>query len=56
MDKKIRKRIEVLKEKLTNRQRRLAGTRHQPDDDDDLEEMEREIEAIKAELRQLSGQ
>jgi len=55
MDKKAKKRIKVLNDKLQNRQQQLAGAKQQPDEPDELERVQREIEAIKEELHQLKG-
>jgi hypothetical protein len=55
MDKKTRKRIQVLKDKLQNRRKRLSAAKQQPDDPNEPEQVQREIAAIEAELRQLQG-
>lgn len=55
MDKKTRKRIQVLQEKLQNRRKRLAAAKQQPDEPAELEQVQREVAAIEAELRQLQG-
>ena len=56
MDKKTRKRIQILKDRLQNRRQRLIGARQQPDEPDELEQVQREIMAIQEELRQLRGE
>ena len=56
MDKKTRKRIQVLKDRLQNRRNRRAAARQQPDEPDELEQVNREIAAIQDELRQLRGE
>ncbi len=56
MDKKTRKRIQVLKARLQNRRNRSVAARQQPDDPDELEQVEREIVAIEQELRKLRGE
>lgn len=56
MDKKTRKRIQMLKDKLQNRRQRLAAAKQQPDEPGELEQVQREMAAIEAELRQLQGQ
>lgn len=53
MDKKTRKRIKSLKGKLQACQLRLSGMKQQPDLDDDLDGMKREVAKIETELRQL---
>ncbi len=54
MDKKTRKRIQTLRERLQSRQQALAGAKQQPDDRGELERLEQEIAAIREELRTLA--
>jgi hypothetical protein len=54
MDKKARKRIQVLKDRLRNRHQRLAGARQQADEVDEVERVNAEIASIEAALRQRS--
>ncbi len=56
MDKKTRKRILVLKDRLRNRRDRRVAARRQPDEPDELEQVDREIAAIEEELRRLTGE
>ncbi len=56
MDKKRRKRMQGLKDRLQNRQRRLGGARRQMDEPAELEAARREIEAVEKELEQLAGE
>lgn len=53
MDKKAKKRIEVLKEKLARLRQQIAGAKKQLDDPDELKKLEKEAAAITAELEQL---
>ncbi len=56
MDKKTRKQIQVLKDRLQNRRQRLNAAQQQPDEPGEPERLQREIAAIEAELRQLRGE
>jgi hypothetical protein len=53
MDKKAKKRIDVLQEKLQRLRMQLAGARKQPDDPADVPRLEKEIAAAEAELAKL---
>ncbi|HSW00809.1 MAG TPA: hypothetical protein VLI39_11595 [Sedimentisphaerales bacterium] len=51
MDKKTRKHIQVLKDRLRNRHQRLSGARQQADEIDEVERVKTEIASIEAALR-----
>jgi hypothetical protein len=53
LDKKAKKRIEVLRDRVTKLQQQLAGARRQPDDPADVPRLEQEIAAAEAEMRKL---
>lgn len=53
MDKKTRKQIQVLKDRLRNRRQRLAGAKQQADEADEVERIRAEIASIEAALREL---
>jgi hypothetical protein len=53
MDKKAKKRIEVLQPKLQKLRMQLAGAKKQLDDPGEVRKLETEIAAIEAELKQL---
>ena len=53
MDKKARKRLQILKERLQNRRLRLAAAIAQPDEPGEAQQARREIESIEEELRRL---
>ena len=53
MDKKDKKRIEVLQQKIAKLQQQLAGAKKQPDDPADIPRLEKELAAAHAELSQL---
>ena len=53
MDKKAKKRIEVLRKKLPQLQQQLAGAKQQPDDPGEPARVQAEIDAVKAELEKL---
>lgn len=55
MDKKIRKRIDALKQRLQQRRQQLASAKSQPDEPGEDERLEREIAAIETELEQLQN-
>jgi len=55
MDKKDKKRLEVIKKKLESMRLRLAGSKEQADDPAETKELEDEIEALQAEAKQLRG-
>jgi hypothetical protein len=53
MDKKAKKKQEVLHGRLQKLQQQLAGARKQMDDPEEVRRLEREIAAAKAELEKL---
>lgn len=53
MDKKAKKKIDVLRGRLTKLQQQLAGARKQMDDPDEVRRLEKEIAAAEAELGKL---
>lgn len=53
MDKKAKKRIEVIQPKLQKLRQQLAGAKLQPDDPQDVINLENEIKALTAELEKL---
>lgn len=56
MDKKIKKRIQVLKDRLQKRRLQLAGALSQPDEPDEVKKVQRDIEKIEKELEHLKEQ
>lgn len=50
MDKKHKKRLEVLHQKIAKLQQLLAGAKKQPDDPADVPRLEKELAAAHAEL------
>ncbi len=56
MDKKSQKRLQILKDRLRSAQQRLIGAKRQPDDLNELEQVQREVAAIQAEVRQLTDE
>jgi hypothetical protein len=55
MDRKAKKRIEVLNQKLHKLRQQLAGARQQPDDPGEPKRLEAEIAAADAELHKLKA-
>lgn len=55
MDKKAKKKIDVLRQRLTKMQQQLAGARKQMDDPDDVRRLEKEIAAAETELEKLKA-
>ncbi|TWT79582.1 hypothetical protein CA13_09860 [Planctomycetes bacterium CA13] len=53
MDKKAKKRLEVINKKLTSLRPRLAGSRAQADDAEELKQLEDEVAKLEAEAKQL---
>ena len=53
MDKKAKKRIEVLRKRISELQPRLAGAKKQTDEPDEVRKLEAEIAAAQAELEKL---
>lgn len=53
MDKKHKKRMEVLHQKIAKLQQQLAGAKKQPDDPAEVPRLERELAAAHAELAAL---
>jgi cob(I)alamin adenosyltransferase len=53
MDKRDKKRIDVLQQKLQKLKQQLSGARKQMDDPDDVSRLEREIANAEAELKKL---
>ena len=55
MDKKAKKRIDVLRKKISQLQRQLAGATQQMDDPDEVERLKAEIAAAQAEIEKLKA-
>jgi cob(I)alamin adenosyltransferase len=55
MDKKAKKRIDLLQQKLQKLRQQLAGAKRQLDEPEDVKRLESEIAAIEAELRKLKA-
>ena len=55
MDKKAKKRIEVIRQKLTTLQQQLAGAKRQPDDPQEPARLQAEIDKLQAELGEVEG-
>ena len=53
MDKKAKKRIELLRKKVGDLQQRLAGARKQMDDPNEVSQLEAEIAAAQQEIEKL---
>lgn len=53
MDKKAKKRLEVLKQKRAALEKQLAGAKKQTDDPQEIVRFEKELAAIKLEMEQL---
>ena len=56
MNKKTRKRIQVLRDRLEKRRMQLAGAMSQPDEPDEAKKVQREIEEFEKELEKLKDQ
>lgn len=55
MDKKAKKKIKALRERLAWLQKKLASVREQQDEPGELEAVEEEIRACKAKIEELKG-
>ncbi len=55
MDKKTKKRIDVINTKLQNLRKQLSGAKQQPDDPDEPARLEKEIAALEAESAKLKA-
>ena len=53
MDKKAKKRLDVIHQKLQSLRQQLAGAKRQVGDPDDVKRLEREIAALTAEAEKL---
>jgi hypothetical protein len=53
MDKKAKKRIDLLHKKVGDLQQRLAGARKQMDDPREVEQLQRELAAAQSEIDKL---
>jgi cob(I)alamin adenosyltransferase len=53
MDKKAKKRIDLLQQKLQKLRLQLAGAKKQMDEPDDVTRLEKEVAATAAELQKL---
>jgi chromosome segregation ATPase len=53
MDKKAKKRIDVLRKKLGEMQQRLAGAKQQMDDPQEVAQLETDIAAAQQEIEKL---
>lgn len=55
MDKKTKKKLEVLRQRLEKTQKILAAARQQTDEADEVEQIEQQISDIKAEISKLKN-
>jgi hypothetical protein len=55
LDKKSKKRLDVINKKLQTLRPRLAGSRAQADDPGELKQLEEEIAKLEAEAAELKG-
>lgn len=55
MDKKTKKKIEVARKKIDNLLKQLAGAKQQTDEPDEIQKLEAEIEAKRAEIEKLKA-
>jgi len=56
MDKKAKKKIDVLRTRLQKLEQQLAGSRKQMDDPADVARLEKEVASAKAELEKLKNE
>ncbi len=55
LDKKSKKRLEVLRQRLQKLQLQLAGAKQQEDEPGEVARMEKEIEEVQAEVQKIKG-
>ena len=55
MDKKTKKRLEILRQKVEKQQKVLAAAKQQTDEPDEVENIEKQIAEYKAEIAELKG-
>ncbi len=53
MDKKAKKRIEVIRKKISQLQQQLVGSKQQPDDPEEPARFQAEIDKLKEEMHKL---
>ena len=55
MDKKIKKRIDILRSNLQRLRQQLSGAQQQKDDLEESQTLRKQIAAVEAELQSLTG-
>lgn len=55
MDKKAKKRVEVLRKKISQTQQRLSAAKQQPDDPEEPARLQAEIDAMQEEMQKLKA-
>jgi hypothetical protein len=55
MDKKAKKRVEVIRQKLATLQQQLAGAKRQPDDPGEPARLQAEIDKLQEEMAKLKA-
>lgn len=55
VDKKQKKRLDIINKKLTNLRQQLSGSRQQADDLDELKDLENEIAKLEAEAAEIKA-
>ena len=55
MDKKAKKKIDVLRQRIIKLRQQLAGAKSQPDEPEEIRRFEQEIAAAEAEIEKLKG-
>jgi len=53
MDKKVKKKTHVLRQRIQSLQQKLAGARKQMDDPDELKSLEQQLSAAETELSKI---
>ena len=55
MDKKTKKKLDVLRQRLHKLQQQLAGARQQPDEAGEVNRLQQDIAAVETEIEKLKG-
>ncbi len=55
VDKKIKKKIEVLRQRIQKKRQQLSGAKRQNDEPGEVEQLESDIASLESEIRSLQG-
>lgn len=55
MDKKAKKKIDVIQQRLAKLRQQLSGARRQADDESEIRRLQQEVASLEAQLQQLKS-